>query len=135
MAKNFWDLVTSVFLAMILFALIYIVVVTSWDVTKEAKLAAVVSLLVGFGIFVAKWITKHNKEELDKKADKATLDNHIKEDDERYRSHRRFDEDRYEEVRLIMEQNMDTIKESRDIVSRIEGWVISGQIVKKIVKQ
>ena len=131
MAKNFWDLIGSVFLAAVFFALAWIVVVTSWDVTKEVKFTGGVTLLVGFGIFVAKWVTKHNKEELDKKADKSTLENHIREDDERYHNHRKSDDDRYEEVRLLMEQNMDTIKENRDIVGRIESWIISGQIVRK----
>jgi hypothetical protein len=141
MAKNFWDLMGSMLLAAVFFILIYILVITSWDVTKEAKLAAIVTIVVGFGIFIAKWISNHKKEELGKKADvvdlesqKLILSNHIKEDDERYHIHRKSDDDRYDEMKAIIEQSLHLAKEGRETVVRIEQWILTGQITKKAYK-
>ena len=131
MAKNFWDLLLSILIGAVSVILIYIVVVTSWNITPEAKFTGGLSLFVGFSIFVATWVTKHRKEELDKKADKSTLESHIREDNDRYSNSRKSEDDRYEEIKSIVDQSMGIIKDSRDSVIRIEHWIISGEIVKK----
>jgi ABC-type transport system involved in Fe-S cluster assembly fused permease/ATPase subunit len=131
MAKNFWDLLTSILIGFIVVGLLCIVVLTSWEVSKEAKFTGGLSLFVGFSIFVATWVTKRRREELDKKADKSVLESHIREDNERYNNNQKSEHDKYEEVKAVLDQSMGIVKDNREIVVRIEHWIMTGEIVKK----
>lgn len=147
MAKNLWNL--GLFILLVLFVIISGLFIYSLIVgtSVEAKIAEL-TLLATIIIFVAQSLIKHyndrSKEtieeyrtELKLKANEkdmmlikenleATLYQHIKLDEDRYKEHKEYDMQRYEEIHALIEK-------TSEVVYKVESLIMEGKI--KIVKK
>lgn len=158
MAKNLWYLGVAILIfAIIIMAIILFVTLN--NTTNAERIALGVGLLacvitISIAIFNRKSEIRDKeiaefKEENDKiksaliskaehsdlitiqKKFQRDLQNYSMHDKERYDDHKKADDDRYEEVKAIMEQSMGIVKESKEAVIQIQNWIMDGKIIKK----
>lgn len=125
MAKNLWNLGVAILLFAMLILVILFIYSLKWG-SLEVKITLGVGILATIITVAISLISNYKeikREELMKIKEglELILYQHIQADEERYREHKDYDRDRYEEVSQLLEKMSKTI-------NKIDLWIMEGKI-------